>query len=95
MLLSSSKCVKIKSSSIFLRKESSYKINILSQQIQGVILTSDLSWQEQTGATCGKMSQKLSALRHFGAALNVKTHAHLFKTFVKPDFEYGLPVWSN
>ena len=38
------------------------------------------------------MSRKQGVLRCFGAALVIKTCAHLLKAFVKPDFEYCLHV---
>ena len=56
-------------------------INVLLLKILGVIPNSDLFWREKTAATCREMSQKLGALGRFSAALDVKTHMHLFKIF--------------
>ena len=67
-------------------------IKILLLIILGVILTFDPSWRVHTTATYSKMFRKLGALRCFGAALDVKTCAHLFKAFVKPDFKNCLPA---
>ena len=64
-------------------------INVLSLKILEVFLISDLSWREQTAATCGEIFRKLCVLKRFGTARHKNTRA----LFVKPDFEYYIPVW--
>ena len=57
--------------------------------------SSDLSWRDHTLVTCSKISQKLSTLRRFGGSLDLKTRAHLFKAYCKPNPDYCLLVWGN
>ena len=61
---------------------------VSSMKILRDIFTSNLSWQDLTLATCSKKYQKLGALRRFGGSLDVKTCAHLFKIYCKPDLDY-------
>ena len=67
---------------------------VQSMKILGVLFTDDLDWRLQAESACTRMSWKLSVLRRIGGSLNIRSHAHVYKTCIKPHLEYCLPVWA-
>ena len=61
-------CLTIKN--IFLHIGDFYINNMPSLKLLGVLITSDLSWREQTRSVCSKMARKLGILHHIGSSLD-------------------------
>ena len=57
-------------------------------------MTNNLKWSEQVNKTVNKANRILGLIKRTVGSSNTVVFTMLYKAFVRPILEHGLPVWS-
>ena len=60
----------------------------------GVMISKDLKWEHHVISATNKVNRKLGMIKHSFNYLDITTMKLLYKSMVRPHFEYAATVWS-
>ena len=63
------------------------------ETLLGILIDSELSFDQHISSICSKVSKKLHALRHVATFMSFNKRRTLLKAFIEPQFSYCPLIW--
>ena len=68
---------------------------VQTQKFLGVIINSQLNWQNHINQVCSKMAKAIGIINKIKCFIDAKTRTNLYCTLVLPYINYGNVVWAS